>query len=151
MSGPNDVSIHPSRRDGADAPSRSVAIGRWTMRTKIRFGFVLLALLCAAPAFATPPQSAAHVDPKAPCFRWPAVDMDGDGVFDRVDHCIDTPPGGPVDEWGCQHDADGDGVCDGVDQCPDTPQGVKVDKKGCPVGMPEAMHAMPPATPPRAE
>jgi outer membrane protein OmpA-like peptidoglycan-associated protein len=42
-------------------------------------------------------------------------------------------------------------VCDGVDQCPDTPQGVKVDKKGCPVGMPEAMHAMPPATPPKAE
>lgn len=121
------------------------------MRLRHLFGFLPLALLCASPAFAAPPSTAAHVDPKAPCFRWPAVDMDGDGVFDRVDRCINTPPGCVVDEYGCEHDADGDGVCDGVDQCPDTPHGVKVDRKGCPVGMPEAMKSMPPATPPKPE
>ena len=121
------------------------------MRPRHLFGLLTLAVLCASPAFAQPPQSAAHVDPKAPCYRWPAVDMDGDGVFDRVDHCVNTPPGCTVDQWGCERDSDGDGVCDGVDQCPDTPAGVKVDKKGCPVGMPEAMNATPPATPPQPE
>ncbi len=122
------------------------------MRTKTLIVLLGLAsLLFAIPALATPPQTAAHVDPNAPCYRWPAVDMDGDGVFDRVDHCVNTPPGCIVDEWGCEHDADGDGVCDGVDICPDTPKGVKVDKKGCPVGMVEAYRAQPPATPPQPE
>lgn len=72
-----------------------------------------------------------HRDPQAPCFRWPAVDMDEDGVFDRLDHCPDTPKGCSVDAWGCQTDADGDGVCDGIDQCPDTPKGDVVDAHGC--------------------
>lgn len=30
-------------------------------------------------------------------------------------------------------DADGDGVFDSLDKCPDTPQGVKVDAVGCPI------------------
>jgi OOP family OmpA-OmpF porin len=78
-----------------------------------------------------PPAAAAHVDPKAPCFRWPAVDWDGDGVFDRIDHCPDTPKGCVVDAYGCSVDADGDGVCDGLDRCPETPKGQTVDEHGC--------------------
>jgi OOP family OmpA-OmpF porin len=96
-----------------------------------------LAVAVTAPAAASPPAKAAHVDPNAPCFRWPAVDMDGDGVFDRVDKCVDTPPGCTVDTWGCSFDSDQDGVCDGVDQCDNTPVGVKVDARGCPEGMGE--------------
>jgi len=72
-----------------------------------------------------------HVDPKAPCFRWPAVDYDGDGVFDRIDRCPNTPKGCVVDEYGCSVDADGDGVCDGIDQCANTPAGDPVDEHGC--------------------
>ena len=80
---------------------------------------------------ATP--TAARVDPKAPCYRWPATDMDGDGVFDRVDHCPNTPKGCSVDQYGCSKDADGDGVCDGLDRCADTSPGLKVDQEGCPI------------------
>ena len=54
---------------------------------------------------------------KAPCFRWPAVDLDGDGVFDRIDRCNNTPVGCTVDKWGCETDSDKDGVCDGRDLC----------------------------------
>jgi len=121
------------------------------MRTKILFGLLAMSCVIAASALAAPPQTAAHVDPNAPCYRWPAVDMDGDGVYDRVDHCVNTPPGCTVDQWGCEHDSDGDGVCDGVDMCPDTPSGVKVDKRGCPVGMVESYRSSPPATPPEPE
>jgi OOP family OmpA-OmpF porin len=85
-----------------------------------------------------PPSKARYVDPQAPCFRWPAVDFDADGVFDRIDHCPDTPPGCTVGKWGCSSDSDGDGVCDGRDQCPDTPKGMKVDRNGCQAGA----HAM---------
>src|SRR5258705_4625222 len=99
-------------------------------------------LVCAVPAAlwaGPPPKSASYVDPDAPCFRWPAVDYDGDGVFDRIDHCPDTPPGCTVDKWGCETDADRDGVCDGRDQCPDTPAGMKVDKDGCDANQRAAM------------
>lgn len=72
-----------------------------------------------------------HVDPEAPCFRWPATDWDGDGVFDRIDRCNNTPHGCTVDKWGCTSDADDDGVCDGLDQCPDTPADTKVNAHGC--------------------
>jgi OmpA-OmpF porin, OOP family len=70
-------------------------------------------------------------DPDAPCFRWPAKDMDGDGVWDRIDHCVFTPKGCHVDQNGCSLDGDGDGVCDGLDQCPNTPPGMAVDENGC--------------------
>ncbi len=105
-----------------------------------RYVILLSALLCWVPlAWAWPPPAKARfVDPQAPCFRWPAVDYDGDGVFDRIDRCPDTPPGCTVDKWGCEKDSDGDGVCDGRDQCPDTPKGMKVDRNGCPAGA----HAM---------
>jgi OOP family OmpA-OmpF porin len=111
---------------------------------------LLLTLVLAAGAQASPPSTAAHVDPKAPCYRWPAVDYDGDGVFDRVDHCNDTPKGCVVDQWGCSIDHDGDGVCDGLDQCPDTPKGMEVDEHGCSAGQRATAHVKaPPAEPPR--
>ena len=117
-----------------------------------------LVVLCMAIAAASglarvgaQPSSAPHVDPQAPCFRWPAVDMDGDGVFDRLDHCVSTPKGCVVDRYGCETDADGDGVCDGLDRCPDTPRGTRVDKLGCPGGTKVGGEAPPagrPAVPP---
>jgi len=60
------------------------------------------------------------------------VDSDGDGVFDGIDKCPDTPRGATVDAKGCPKDSDGDGVLDGIDKCPDTPKGATVDAKGCP-------------------
>lgn len=78
-----------------------------------------------------PPTTAERVDRNAPCYRWPAVDWDGDGIFDRVDHCNDTPKGCVVDALGCSIDGDGDGVCDGLDRCPNTPPGNEVDRHGC--------------------
>lgn len=94
----------------------------------------LLAATLAGVAQASPPSTAARVDPAAPCYRWPAVDMDNDGVFDRVDHCVSTPTGCTVDGYGCESDSDGDGVCDGLDQCPNTPAGMKVNPQGCQAG-----------------
>jgi OOP family OmpA-OmpF porin len=104
----------------------------------------------AARTHAAPPASAAYVDPGAPCFRWPAVDYDGDGVFDRVDRCNNTPHGCTVDNYGCSTDSDGDGVCDGVDQCPDTPRGVEVNAKGCPprAAVQQRQYSPPPPPPP---
>ena len=93
---------------------------------------LLLALGTATPLQASPPPAAAdRIDPKAPCYRWPAVDWDGDGVFDRVDYCNDTPKGCTVDRYGCSSDSDHDGVCDGVDRCPGTAAGMDVDEHGC--------------------
>jgi OOP family OmpA-OmpF porin len=75
--------------------------------------------------------------------------MDRDGVFDRVDHCVSTPPGCVVDAYGCSLDGDGDGVCDGVDNCPSTPAGEKVDEDGCgPSDRRAGMTPPPPAPPP---
>jgi OOP family OmpA-OmpF porin len=59
-------------------------------------------------------------------------DSDGDGVYDGIDRCPDTPRGATVDQWGCPSDSDGDGVYDGIDRCPDTPRGATVDQWGCP-------------------
>ncbi|MCW7753905.1 OmpA family protein [Desulfobotulus sp. H1] len=61
------------------------------------------------------------------------VDSDGDGVPDHLDRCPDTPPGAPVDKWGCPVDSDWDGVPDYRDHCPGTPEGLAVDEKGCPI------------------
>jgi OOP family OmpA-OmpF porin len=123
----------------------------------------LAALVVASAAsrvLAGPPATLDHVDPKAPCFRWPATDMDHDGVFDRLDRCDNTPDGAIVDEWGCPIDSDHDGVYDGLDKCPDTPPGEKVNAQGCSAvqlsGSSKAENAAkpvpaptpPPATPP---
>ncbi len=130
-----------------------------TARVLFRHGGVLalaLALAVASAAFAAPPPTLHKIDPKAPCFRWPAVDLDQDGVFDRLDRCDDTPIGAIVDEWGCPLDSDKDGVYDGLDQCPGTPSGERVDAHGCSgsqrLGSSQAVtepRALPtPATPP---
>ncbi len=63
-------------------------------------------------------------------------DSDGDGVYDYLDKCPNTPKGDPVDASGCTVvaaplDSDGDGVYDHLDQCPGTPKGAKVDERGC--------------------
>jgi OOP family OmpA-OmpF porin len=63
----------------------------------------------------------------------PPVDTDGDGVYDHLDKCPETPAGVKVDAQGCPLDSDGDGVYDYLDQCPDTPKGVSVDSQGCPL------------------
>lgn len=119
----------------------------------------LVGLLVALPQLAAAlPTGMDHRDPKAPCFRWPAVDYDGDGVFDRLDRCPDTRKGCVVDEFGCLLDEDRDGVCDGLDKCPGTPADTKVDGNGCsqlqlaamnqPRQTPPAPVRQPPAPPP---
>jgi outer membrane protein OmpA-like peptidoglycan-associated protein len=110
----------------------------------------VIALLAAfaATASAQMPAAAEHRDPNAPCYAWPAVDYDQDGVFDRVDRCPGTPRGCVVDEFGCLVDSDGDGVCDGIDECPNTPAGEKVNKVGCSASQLEAAKAIPTTPPP---
>jgi OOP family OmpA-OmpF porin len=76
------------------------------------------------------PYETRATDP-TPCAQWPVVDTDGDGVPDRLDHCLNTPLGCTVDDYGCEYDTDGDGVCDGRDKCPNTPEGSKVNADGC--------------------
>jgi outer membrane protein OmpA-like peptidoglycan-associated protein len=60
-------------------------------------------------------------------------DTDKDGVDDDMDMCPDTPPGIPVDDFGCPFDFDNDGIPDFLDKCPGTPIGVNVDADGCPL------------------
>lgn len=78
----------------------------------------------------------AEIESKYPSYTRPAegcpYDTDGDGVYDGIDECPDTPAGVTVDEKGCPLDTDGDGVPDYRDKCPDTPKNVKVDENGCP-------------------
>lgn len=59
------------------------------------------------------------------------LDSDGDGVYDDMDKCPNTPKGAPVDSVGCPLDSDGDGVFDYKDKCPNTPRGAQVDSRGC--------------------
>ena len=65
----------------------------------------------------------------------PFVDSDGDGVYDLIDQCPDTP--GPLesnDRPGCPdivYDADSDGISDTNDACPDTLADSSVDSTGC--------------------
>ena len=118
------------------------------MRIPIVFA-ALAGLLAWSGTAAALPAGLDYVDPAAPCYRWPAVDMDGDGVFDRVDHCISTPKGCVVDRYGCSLDGDGDGVCDGLDLCPGTPPGMKVDAHGCHEGAAAMRNTSSPPEPPR--
>ena len=124
---------------------------------KDKFGIISCLLLVAVATIALAglvaasplPRTLEKVDPKAPCYRWPAVDFDGDGVYDRVDYCPNTPKGCAVDQWGCSSDADGDGVCDELDRCPNTPKGEKADKQGCSASQ-SPMAASTPAETPKA-
>ena len=67
----------------------------------------------------------------------PTVDSDGDGVYDRLDKCPNTPSGSTVDANGCKVslDDDHDGVENSVDKCPNTPEGTAVNANGCPVAI----------------
>jgi OOP family OmpA-OmpF porin len=120
---------------------------RWLLTAGTALFLILPGAALAQPA------GLAHVDPKAPCFRWPAVDTDGDGVFDRVDHCVSTKKGCVVDQYGCSSDGDRDGVCDGLDRCPNTPAGAPVDEWGCSPGTaaPEPPPSPPVPAKPRSE
>lgn len=126
------------------------------MKNKLGILFCLLLAAVAMVALAgvvaaNPlPKTLEKVDPKAPCFRWPAVDIDGDGVYDRIDYCPNTPKGCAVDQWGCSSDADGDGVCDELDRCANTPKGEKVDKEGCSASQSPMAAAAPPVERPKA-
>lgn len=62
-----------------------------------------------------------------------AYDTDGDGVYDGIDLCRNTPAGVSVDRVGCPLDSDKDAVADYLDLCPGTPEGVIVDQDGCPL------------------
>ena len=68
------------------------------------------------------------------------ADTDGDGVFDPVDLCPNTPlievdgVPDPIDQNGChesQKDDDLDGVNNDLDQCPNTAVGFPVSSDGC--------------------
>ncbi|MCX4187938.1 OmpA family protein [Methylophaga sp. OBS4] len=62
-----------------------------------------------------------------------AFDTDGDGVYDGIDLCRNTPEGVTVDRVGCPLDSDKDAVADYLDLCPGTPEGTIVDQDGCPL------------------
>ena len=61
-------------------------------------------------------------------------DDDGDGVYDEVDLCPETPLFETVDSDGCadsQLDDDADGVSNADDVCAETSEGSAVDSDGC--------------------
>ncbi len=56
----------------------------------------------------------------------PRIDSDGDGIFDDLDDCDNTPSGNlsQINSTGCANseiDSDGDGWMDDIDLCPQTP------------------------------
>jgi OOP family OmpA-OmpF porin len=63
------------------------------------------------------------------------VDTDGDGVYDALDKCPNTPQNATVNAQGCpvSMDDDHDGVLNAKDICPNTPAGEAVNSDGCPV------------------
>ena len=65
------------------------------------------------------------------------TDSDGDGIYDSLDKCPNTPAGSTVGVDGCPVvlDNDHDGVLNENDLCPDTPVGEKVDAHGCPIAI----------------
>ncbi len=68
---------------------------------------------------------------EAPKAATQLVDSDGDGVWDHLDACPNSPNGAVVDVKGCPSDSDQDGIFDGLDKCPDTPASKLVDQEGC--------------------
>ena len=61
-------------------------------------------------------------------------DSDGDGVYDKLDKCPNTPANSTVSADGCpvSMDDDHDGVLNAQDICPNTPAGETVNSDGCP-------------------
>ena len=68
------------------------------------------------PASGPTPPPPAPAPPPAPPAPLPELDSDGDGVVDRLDRCLGTAFGVPVDARGCPRDSDGDGVTDPFDR-----------------------------------
>jgi OOP family OmpA-OmpF porin len=102
-------------------------------------GAMLGLLLCPNEAEAEEPmveEPVCAVEPPAGALRDQngcAYDTDGDGVYDGIDLCRNTPEGVTVDRVGCPLDSDNDAVADYLDLCPGTPEGVIVDQDGCPL------------------
>ena len=92
--------------------------------------------VCAGRGIRIPP-AGATVDARG-C----PADSDGDGVYDGLDQCPDTPRGAAVNDAGCPQDSDGDGVYDGLDECPDTPANLQVDESGCPIVVDEVQEEL---------
>jgi len=104
----------------------------------------LMALVGLTYSFGEIPKPAPKEEPKPVVVEEVAIvaaviepDTDGDGIFDAMDKCPNTPAGTTVDVNGCPIvlDADGDGVLDAKDLCPNTPVGEKVDTHGCPIAV----------------
>ena len=47
-----------------------------------------------------------------------------------------------MNDAGCPQDSDGDGVYDGLDECPDTPANLQVDESGCPIVVDEVQEEL---------
>jgi len=64
-------------------------------------------------------------------------DSDGDGIYDKLDRCPNTPANSTVGVDGCVvvFDDDHDGVSNAADKCPNTPLNTKVDASGCDIDM----------------
>jgi len=82
----------------------------------------------------------------------PPADTDGDGIYDVIDQCADTPAGTEVEWNGCPvaADTDGDGVIDDDDNCPNSASNAEVDDDGCEIvydtdgdGVPDGSDACP--------
>ncbi len=100
------------------------------LRAVLTFFAVLTVVLAGLPATAVAsPTTAANSFHALSSDDEPIQDSDGDGVYDDVDSCPDTP--GDANYNGCPvPDSDGDGVYDNVDSCPDTPGDANYG--GCP-------------------
>ena len=67
-------------------------------------------------------------------------DMDGDGILDSQDNCVETPNADQKDADGdgigdvCDDDLDGDGVLNTYDNCPNTPNADQKDTDGDGIG-----------------
>jgi len=121
------------------AATAAVVDGSGTAAGGAAVGAMLSLLLCpteepeAAPMVEEP---VCAVEPPAGALRDQngcAYDTDGDGVYDGIDLCRNTPEGVTVDRVGCPLDSDNDAVADYLDLCPGTPEGVIVDQDGCPI------------------
>ncbi len=85
----------------------------------------------------TVPKVVEVVEEEVVIIEKPEIDSDGDGVYDKLDKCPNTPADSTVDVNGCKisFDDDNDGVENALDKCPDTPAGTAVNANGCPIAI----------------
>ncbi|WP_151899310.1 OmpA family protein [Sulfurimonas hydrogeniphila] len=97
-------------------------------------GLVGLTYSFGAQKAQTTPEVVTIVEEKVILIEKPEVDSDGDGIYDALDKCPNTPPNSTVDINGCKIslDDDHDGVENSLDKCPNTPVGTPVNVDGCP-------------------